>query len=74
VPFPLKAQTYAAKVLEERGVQLRLDTRVKEVGSGHVMLSDGTRNLDAHRHLGRRAQGCVFSKQLGDQHWAWRPH
>ena len=41
--FSPKAQTYAAKMLEERGVQLRLETRVKEVGGGHVVLSDGTR-------------------------------
>jgi NADH:ubiquinone reductase (H+-translocating) len=43
--FSPAAQTYAAKTLEERGVQLRLHTRVKEVGSGHVVLSDGTRML-----------------------------
>ena len=43
--FSPKAQTYAAKMLEKRGVQLRLGTRVKEVGSGHVVLSDGTRIL-----------------------------
>ncbi len=41
--FSPKAQTYAAKMLEERGVQIRLNTRVKEVGGGHVVLSDGTR-------------------------------
>jgi NADH:ubiquinone reductase (H+-translocating) len=41
--FSPKAQTYAAKMLEGRGVKLRLGTRVKEVGSGHVVLSDGTR-------------------------------
>jgi NADH dehydrogenase len=41
--FSSKAQTYAAKMLEERGVQLHLGTRVKEVGSGYVVLSDGTR-------------------------------
>ena len=41
--FSPKAQTYAAKVLEERGVQIRLGARVKEVGAGHVVLSDGTR-------------------------------
>ena len=43
--FSPKAQNYAAKVLEERGVQIRLGTTVKEVGAGHVMLSDGTRIL-----------------------------
>jgi NADH dehydrogenase len=41
--FTPKAQTYAAKMLEERGVRVRLGTRVKEVGNGHVVLSDGTR-------------------------------
>ena len=29
--------------LERRGVQLRLETRVKEVHPGHVALSDGSR-------------------------------
>ena len=43
--FSPKAQAYAAKMLEQRGVQLRLGTSVKEVGSGHVTLSDGTRIL-----------------------------
>ena len=43
--FSPAAQTYAAKMLEQRGVQLRLHTKVKEVGSGHVVLSDGTRVL-----------------------------
>jgi NADH:ubiquinone reductase (H+-translocating) len=41
--FSPKAQTYAAKELEDRGVRIRLNTRVKEVGGGHVVLSDGTR-------------------------------
>jgi NADH:ubiquinone reductase (H+-translocating) len=41
--FSPKAQTYAARMLEERGVQVRLGTRVKEVGRGHVVISDGTR-------------------------------
>jgi NADH dehydrogenase len=41
--FSPKAQTYAAKMLEKHGVQIRLGTQVKEVGSGHVVLSDGTR-------------------------------
>ena len=41
--FSPSAQAYAAKMLEERGVQLRLDTKVKEIGAGHVVLSDGTR-------------------------------
>ncbi len=45
--FSPKAQTYAAKMLEERGVKIRLGTAVKEVGSGHVVLSDGT-NIPTH--------------------------
>jgi NADH:ubiquinone reductase (H+-translocating) len=45
--FSLESQSYAAKMLEERGVQTRLGTTVKEVGAGHVMLSDGSR-IDSH--------------------------
>ncbi len=45
--FSPKAQTYAAKILQQRGVQLRLGTSVKEVGEGHVVLSDGTR-IETH--------------------------
>jgi NADH dehydrogenase len=40
--FSAKAQTYAVKMLEERGVEIRLRTAVKEVASGHVVLSDET--------------------------------
>ena len=40
--FSPKSQVYAKKMLEERGVQIRLGTRVKEVHPGHVVLSDGT--------------------------------
>jgi NADH dehydrogenase len=45
--FTSESQSYAAKMLEERGVQTRLGTTVKEVGAGHVVLSDGTR-IDTH--------------------------
>jgi NADH:ubiquinone reductase (H+-translocating) len=45
--FSPESQSYAAKMLEERGVQTRLGTTVKEVGAGHVILSDGTR-IDTH--------------------------
>jgi NADH dehydrogenase len=41
--FSPTSQEYAAKMLEERGVQLLLHTRVKEIASGHVILSDDTR-------------------------------
>ena len=41
--FSAKAQAYAVTMLEERGVQIRLRTSVKEVAPGHVVLSDGTK-------------------------------
>jgi NADH:quinone reductase (non-electrogenic) len=40
--FSDKAHGYVAKVLQERRVHLRLGTGVKEVGTGHAVLSDGT--------------------------------
>jgi NADH dehydrogenase len=40
--FSDKAHGYVAKVLDERKVHVRLGTGVKEVGSGHALLSDGT--------------------------------
>jgi NADH dehydrogenase len=40
--FSDDAHKYASKVLQERGVKLRLETGVKEVASDHVVLSDGT--------------------------------
>ena len=41
-PFSKKAHAYASKVLQEKGVKLHLGIGVKEVGSGHALLSDGT--------------------------------
>jgi NADH dehydrogenase len=41
-PFSDKAHGYPAKVLQDKGVQIHLGTGVKEVGSGHALLSDGT--------------------------------
>ena len=41
--FSPSAQAYAAKMLDKRRVQLRMGTKVHEVGDGHVVLSDGTR-------------------------------
>jgi NADH:ubiquinone reductase (H+-translocating) len=40
--FSDKAHAYASKVLQERGVELKLGTGVKEVTADHVVLSDGT--------------------------------
>ena len=61
--FSGKAQSYAAKMLEQRGVQLRLGTSVKEVGSGHVTLSDGTTILT---HTVIWAGGLKASSVSGD--------
>jgi NADH:ubiquinone reductase (H+-translocating) len=41
-PFSEEAHGYAAKQLQRRGVQLRLGTSAKDIGPGHVTLSDGT--------------------------------
>ena len=41
-PFSPEAHEYAAKTLQQKGVQLRLGVLVKEVGPDHVLLSDGT--------------------------------
>jgi NADH:ubiquinone reductase (H+-translocating) len=40
--FSDKAHQYASKVLQDRGVELKLGTGVKEVTADHVVLSDGT--------------------------------
>ena len=41
-PFSAEAHGYVAKVLEEKGVKIHLGTGVKEVGTGHALLSDGS--------------------------------
>jgi NADH:quinone reductase (non-electrogenic) len=40
-PFSPKAHEYASKVLTERGVELKLGTKVNEITADHVVLSDG---------------------------------
>jgi NADH dehydrogenase len=65
--FSPESQSYAARMLEERGVQTRLGTTVKEVGAGHVILSDGSR-IDSHVVIwagGLKASS--LSDQLGIQ-------
>jgi len=42
-PFTERSQDYAARILKERGVQLRLGLSVKEVTESDVLLSDGSR-------------------------------
>jgi NADH:ubiquinone reductase (H+-translocating) len=41
-PFSDKAHQYVSKVLGDKGVDVHLGTGVKEVHSGHAVLSDGT--------------------------------
>jgi NADH:quinone reductase (non-electrogenic) len=41
-PFSDSAHGYVAKILEDKGVEIHLGTGVKEVGTGHAVLSDGT--------------------------------
>jgi NADH:ubiquinone reductase (H+-translocating) len=41
-PFSPDAHDYAARQLQRRGVKLRLGTSAREIGPGHVTLSDGT--------------------------------
>jgi NADH:ubiquinone reductase (H+-translocating) len=41
-PFSDKGHGYVAKVLSEKKVEIHLGTGVKEVGSGHAKLSDGS--------------------------------
>jgi NADH dehydrogenase len=40
-PFSPKAHAYASKVLTERGVEIRLGTKVEEITEDHVVLSGG---------------------------------
>ncbi len=40
--FSQHSQTYAARMLQQRGVEVRLGIAIKEVHPGHVVLSDGT--------------------------------
>jgi NADH:quinone reductase (non-electrogenic) len=63
--FSEKSQSYAAKALKERGVQLRLGTSVKEVGPGHVLLSDGSRILTRTVIWGGGLKAAALSGNLG---------
>ena len=63
-PFSDSAHGYVAKVLEDKGVEIHLGTGVKEVGTGHAVLSDGTVHPDPLRGLGRRHQGRRGRRRL----------
>jgi NADH:ubiquinone reductase (H+-translocating) len=41
-PFSATAHRYVAKVLTRMGVEIHLETKVTEIGPGHVTLGDGT--------------------------------
>ena len=72
--FCPSAQTYAAKALKERGVQIRLGTTVKEVGGGHVVLSDGA-TIPTHTVIWAGGlKAAPLASNVGIQDWAWRPH
>jgi NADH:ubiquinone reductase (H+-translocating) len=63
--FSPHSQAYAAKMLEERGVQIRLGTRVKEVQPGHVTLSDGSK-IQTHTVIWAGGlQAAPLSSRLG---------
>jgi NADH:ubiquinone reductase (H+-translocating) len=65
--FSPESQSYAARMLEERGVQTRLGTTVKEVGAGHVILSDGSR-INTHVVIWAGGlKGSSLSGHLGIQ-------
>jgi len=65
--FSKNAQVYAAKMLEQRGIQLRLGISVKEVGPGHVVLSDGTRIMTHTVVWGGGLKAAPLSANLGLQ-------
>ena len=71
--FSDKAQSYAAKMLQQRGIELRLATSVKEVGSGHVTALGRDQDFDPHRHLGRRTEGLGAVSQSGPATRTWWP-
>ena len=63
--FSTSSQSYAARMLTQRGVQIRLRTTVTEVGSEHVTLSDGTR-IPTHTVIWAGGlQASSVSKSLG---------
>ena len=72
-PFSDEAHGYVAKVLEEKGVKIHLGTGVKEVGTGHALLSDGTHDRHSVRDLGRRHQGRGRRRRRGPRPGARGP-
>jgi NADH:ubiquinone reductase (H+-translocating) len=65
--FTEKSQRYAARMLEKRGVQLRLGLRVEEVDPGFVRLSDGTKILSHCVIWAGGLKASAISEKMGTQ-------
>jgi NADH dehydrogenase len=66
-PFSEKSQEYAAQILRERGVNLRLGVSVKEVTAMDVLLSDGSRLQTKMLIWAGGLKASVLSSSLGLQ-------
>jgi NADH:ubiquinone reductase (H+-translocating) len=65
--FSKKSQEYAIRKLERHGVQIRFGVAVKEVHSGHVLLSDGTKILTRTAIWAGGLKASSLSNALGIQ-------
>jgi NADH dehydrogenase len=65
--FSKKSQGYATQRLERNGVQILLGVAVKEVHSGHVLLSSGTKILTHTAIWAGGLKGSLLSDRLGIQ-------
>ena len=73
-PFSERAHEYVEKVLQRKGVELHLGTKVTEVAPGHVTLGDGIEIADAVRGVGRRHHGSFGGLRGRRGAGTWRPH
>jgi NADH dehydrogenase len=64
-PFTAKAHDYASKVLQRGGVILKLNTAVKEVHPGHVVLSDGSTIKSRCAIWGAGLKAATVASNLG---------
>jgi NADH dehydrogenase len=65
--FTEKSQLYAARMLEQRGVQLRLGLKVNEVAPDSVVLSDGTKILSHCIIWAGGLKASAVSEEMGIQ-------
>ena len=63
-PFSEKAQKYAAKTLQERGVQLKTWRRGERSRPGPRPIIGWNKNPDAHGHLGRRIESLRIMRNM----------